>query len=82
MDQPDRELEQSSPQVYQCSTCKTIVGDSSTIVSVEANEALKLIALRSVCNVDPSTELRTSDEAIDRGSAYSELVCIGCQVSR
>lgn len=66
-------------QVFQCATCNSILGDSTS--SIIEEDELKIMTLRSVCNVTKDTKPCTSTHERDYGSTFQELICIGCQSS-
>lgn len=66
------------PQVYQCKTCRCIVGDSQGL-QLEHKD-LGFIVLRNASNVIKlNSKLQTSFETFDSGSTFVELQCSGCE---
>ncbi|CAI5746482.1 unnamed protein product [Peronospora destructor] len=63
--------------VFQCSTCRSIFGDSYAFVS--STEQLWLVTLSHVTNVTLAPEVQTASTGLDAGSSYYELLCHNCQ---
>uniref|UniRef100_A0AAV1UN48 Mis18 domain-containing protein n=1 Tax=Peronospora matthiolae TaxID=2874970 RepID=A0AAV1UN48_9STRA len=63
--------------VFQCSTCRSIFGDSYAFVS--STEQLWLVTLSHVTNVALNQEVQTAGTGLDNGSSYYELLCQNCQ---
>ncbi|GMF30447.1 unnamed protein product [Phytophthora lilii] len=63
--------------VFQCSTCRSIFGDSYAFVC--STEQLWLVTLSHVTNVALSPEVQTANTGLDAGSSYYELLCHNCQ---
>lgn len=63
--------------VFQCSTCRSIFGDSYAFVS--STEELWLVTLSHVTNVAQAPEVQTAHDGPDAGSSYYELLCHNCQ---
>ncbi|KAG2784565.1 hypothetical protein PC129_g15082 [Phytophthora cactorum] len=63
--------------VFQCSTCRSIFGDSYAFVC--STEQLWLITLSHVANVALAPEVQTANTGLDAGSSYYELLCHNCQ---
>ncbi|CAI5706579.1 hypothetical protein KXD40_006469 [Peronospora effusa] len=63
--------------VFQCSTCRSIFGDSYAFVS--STEQLWLVTLSHVTNVTLAPEVQTASAGLDAGSSYYELLCHNCQ---
>ncbi|GMF38326.1 unnamed protein product [Phytophthora fragariaefolia] len=63
--------------VFQCSTCRSIFGDSYAFVC--STEELWLVTLSHVTNVALSPEVQTANTGLDAGSSYYELLCHNCQ---
>jgi len=66
--------------VFQCHTCRSIVGDSSALIL--ADNTLKIIALRAVSCVSLSfmeKDLETSKSGTDIGSTYYSFSCAHCR---
>lgn len=68
----------TSPMIFSCNKCKTIVGDSFSYV--EGHNDLKLIVLSSASNIQRSPEVHTSKEGPDIASTYFGFLCSSCQV--
>ena len=69
----------SGPLVFHCLKCKTVVGDSFSLVC--SSEEAKTITLSAASNIQRTNELYTSYETLDEGSTYFSLLCVGCQQS-
>lgn len=69
----------TGPVVFQCETCRCILGDSMTFIS--ANDVLETITLSNVQNVKQLDETNTSKKEHDFGSTFHELLCLSCQAS-
>lgn len=67
----------SSPLVFSCVKCKTIVGDSFSFLSSSAEA--KTITTSAASNIQRSTELYTSYASLDEGSTYFCFLCSQCQ---
>lgn len=63
--------------VFQCSTCRSIFGDSYAFVC--STEDLWLVTLSHVTNVALSPEVQTANTGLDAGSSFYELLCHNCQ---
>jgi kinetochore protein Mis18 len=63
--------------VFQCSTCRSIFGDSYAFVC--STEELWLVTLSHVTNVALAPEVQTANTGADAGSSYYELLCHNCQ---
>ncbi|KAL4139588.1 hypothetical protein PRIC2_003083 [Phytophthora ramorum] len=63
--------------VFQCSTCRSIFGDSYAFVC--STEQLWLVTLSHVTNVALSPEVQTANAGLHAGSSYFELLCHNCQ---
>ncbi|KAL3658562.1 hypothetical protein V7S43_016446 [Phytophthora oleae] len=63
--------------VFQCSTCRSIFGDSYAFVC--STEQLWLVTLSHVTNVTLAPEVQTANTEHDAGSSYFELLCQNCQ---
>ncbi|TDH70309.1 hypothetical protein CCR75_001656 [Bremia lactucae] len=63
--------------VFQCSTCRSIFGDSYAFLC--STEQLWLITLSHVTNVTLAPEVQTANTGFDAGSSYYELLCRNCQ---
>ncbi|ETL38156.1 hypothetical protein F441_10523 [Phytophthora nicotianae CJ01A1] len=63
--------------VFQCSTCRSIFGDSYAFVC--STEQLWLVTLSHVTNVALAPEVQTANTGLDAGSSYYELLCHNCQ---
>ncbi|RLN90629.1 hypothetical protein BBJ28_00012965 [Nothophytophthora sp. Chile5] len=63
--------------VFQCSTCRSIFGDSYAFVC--STEALWLVTLSAATNVAQAPEVQTAQDGPDAGSSYFELLCQNCQ---
>ncbi|KAG6612914.1 Kinetochore protein mis18 [Phytophthora cinnamomi] len=63
--------------VFQCSTCRSIFGDSYAFVC--STEDLWLVTLSHVTNVALAPEVQTANTGLDAGSSYHELLCHNCQ---
>ncbi|KAK1943963.1 Protein Mis18-alpha [Phytophthora citrophthora] len=63
--------------VFQCSTCRSIFGDSYAFVS--STEQLWLVTLSHVTNVTLAPEVQTANTKHDAGSSYVDLLCQNCQ---
>ncbi|KAE8998545.1 hypothetical protein PR003_g19521 [Phytophthora rubi] len=63
--------------VFQCSTCRSIFGDSYAFVC--STEDLWLVTLSHVTNVALAPEVQTANTGPDAGSSYYELLCHNCQ---
>ncbi|KAL7688559.1 hypothetical protein Plhal304r1_c019g0069611 [Plasmopara halstedii] len=63
--------------VFQCSTCRSIFGDSYAFVC--STEQLWLVTLSHVMNVTLAPEVQTASAGFDAGSSYYELLCHNCQ---
>jgi hypothetical protein len=75
----EEDEEITSPVVFQCGTCRCIFGDSYGFVC--SNADLLLVTLCSVTNVNVLKEAHTSQEGLDMGSSFREIVCIQCQAA-
>lgn len=65
-----------NPLVFQCSSCKLIVGDSYGMHSM--NESRKTITLTCASNIRRSHDIFTSKAGDDVGSTYFSFACSGC----
>ena len=76
---PSQEIEEDSLPlvVFQCSTCRSIFGDSYAFVS--STEQLWLVTLSHVTNVTLAPAVQTANTGLDAGSSYYELLCHNCQ---
>ncbi|RLN64651.1 hypothetical protein BBP00_00003312 [Phytophthora kernoviae] len=63
--------------LFQCSTCRSIFGDSYAFVC--STEQLWLVTLSHVTNVAQAPEVQTAHDGADAGSSYYELLCHNCQ---
>ncbi|KAG7386994.1 hypothetical protein PHYPSEUDO_014870 [Phytophthora pseudosyringae] len=63
--------------VFQCSTCRSIFGDSYAFVC--STERLWLVTLSHATNVALAPEVQTANTGLDAGSSYLELLCHNCQ---
>mmetsp|Transcript_23551 Transcript_23551/g.72729 ORF Transcript_23551/g.72729 Transcript_23551/m.72729 type:complete len:165 (-) Transcript_23551:387-881(-) len=68
----------SRPLVFQCRSCRIIVGDSLSIDST--NERLNSLTLTRVSSLSQSEDITTSTapDAPDRGSTFQALHCVQC----
>lgn len=66
----------SSFIVFQCASCRRILGDSLALTS--ADEDLRHITLRGACGIVRSPCAQTSQDGKDLGSTFHELFCEGC----
>lgn len=69
----------TSPLVFYCSKCRTIVGDSFSYLSSDAE--LKVITLSATSNIQRSADVYTSKSGADVGSTYFSFACVSCQTS-
>jgi len=69
----------TSPLVFYCSKCRTIVGDSFSYLSSDAE--LKVITLSATSNIQRSADVYTSKSGADVGSTYFSFACVLCQTS-
>jgi len=70
--------EVSNPLVFQCKSCRCILGDSFAFAS--SDEGLMTLTLMAASdNVQVETELATSNEGKDLGSSFRKLRCKNCQ---
>ena len=63
--------------VFQCSTCRSIFGDSYAFVC--STEQLWLVTLSHVTHVTLDQHVQTAGAGLDAGSSYYELLCQNCQ---
>ena len=63
--------------VLQCRSCRTIVGDTSSLVMKNRG----VIAIETATSVTRAPETRTSKEGNDRGCTYSLLSCSTCEAT-
>jgi len=78
--QPKTKLASRDILVFQCHTCRSLVGDSSALIL--ADNSLKIIALRAVSCVSLSfmeKDLETSKTGTDIGSTYYSFSCAHCR---
>lgn len=75
----DEETTISSPLVFYCSKCRTLVGDSFSYLSSDAE--LKVITLSATSNIQRSADVYTSKSGADVGSTYFSFACVSCQTS-
>lgn len=74
----DEDEESAMPLVvFQCSTCRSIFGDSYAFVC--STEQLWLVTLSHVANVILAPDVQTASVGLDAGSSYHELLCQNCQ---
>lgn len=68
----------NSPLVFSCSKCRTIIGDSLSLVGTHSQ--LQTITLTAANAISRGEELLTSSEkdAIDRGATFIPLSCLSC----
>ena len=69
-------VDAASSIVFQCASCRRIVGDSLALTS--ADEDLRHITLRGACGIVRGPCPRTSEDGKDLGSTFHELFCEGC----
>lgn len=66
----------SSFIIFQCASCRRILGDSLALTS--ADEDLRHITLRGACGIVRGPCAQTSQDGKDLGSTFHELFCEGC----
>jgi len=66
----------TNPLVFQCASCKLIVGDSYGMHS--SNESRRTITLTCASNIRRSHDIFTSKAGDDVGSTYFSFTCSGC----
>jgi hypothetical protein len=64
------------PLVFSCLNCRTIVGDSFSLVCTNAD--LKSVTISQASSIARLEDLITSKEGIDRGSTYFSITCRPC----
>ena len=69
----------TGPLVFSCLKCKSIVGDSFSLLS--SNEEANTITLSASSNIQRPKEMYTSYESLDEGSTYFPIMCKFCQQS-
>nr|CCA24618.1 conserved hypothetical protein [Albugo laibachii Nc14] len=69
--------ERSSPIVFQCIKCRSILGDSFSFVC--SNKKLATVTLDAVTNVVVKDHTKTSQHGIDVGSSFREVFCRKCK---
>jgi hypothetical protein len=77
VDDDDETVEVHSPVVFQCQTCRSIIGDSLAFIISCAKT--RTLSLSYVTNIQRSSTTLTSSHGIDQGSTYQELLCSQCQ---
>ena len=85
MDQPNGEATAiddvpvpTTPLVFLCVKCKSIVGDSLALV--HSDEELQLIILSGVSNIKWSSTVSTAKSGHDVGNTYFSFCCSQCEV--
>ena len=68
--------EVDTPLVFQCLQCRSIVGDSLSVVSI--NQNMQLITLSAADNIRREREVYTSKSGDDIGSTYYRFSCKLC----
>ena len=66
----------SAPLIFQCGSCKVIVGDSFSFV--ESREDVRMISLTAASNIQRSADVYTSKTGSDIGSTYFSFACSVC----
>jgi len=75
----DNDAEETIPKlVFQCESCKIIVGDSMAFSC--STEKLKSITLEKACNVTHSNYIITAKDGSDVGCSYVKFFCSNCDV--
>ena len=74
--QDDVEAQIARTLVYQCVECKSIVGDSYSLIS--NNQETKSITLSSASCIQRTNEIFTSYGDYDEGSTYFVVLCQSC----
>lgn len=69
----------TTPLVFLCAKCKSIVGDSLALVF--SDEELQLITLSGVSNIKWSTSVSTAKSGHDVGNTFFTFCCSQCEVS-
>jgi Yippee zinc-binding/DNA-binding /Mis18, centromere assembly len=72
----DTETDIKNPLVFSCKKCKTILGDSYSMVI--SNADVNVVALSSASNITRSAEVFTSKFGADVGSTYYSFMCTSC----
>jgi hypothetical protein len=75
--QEESDVQVSGPLVFSCLKCRSIVGDTFSLMS--SNEEAKTITLSAASNIQRTNEIFTSYESLDEGSTYFEVLCRSCQ---
>eukprot|EP00698_Gefionella_okellyi_P005243 TRINITY_DN14781_c0_g1_i1.p1 TRINITY_DN14781_c0_g1~~TRINITY_DN14781_c0_g1_i1.p1 ORF type:complete len:192 (-),score=36.94 TRINITY_DN14781_c0_g1_i1:15-560(-) len=65
------------PLVFQCASCRLIIGDSTSMISADAE--LKSISLRSAGSLQVGTKFEVSQSGKDSGCTYFAVKCLGCK---
>jgi kinetochore protein Mis18 len=73
------ESEVIAPLVFQCIGCRTIVGDSFSVVNIDAST--QLVTLAAAENVQRNKGICTSKEGPDVGSTFYRFSCKSCNAS-
>jgi len=76
-EEEDDEENVTAPVVFQCGTCRIIIGDSFGFVC--SNIDTFTISLNHVANITKSSEIFTSEVGLDVGSSYHHIICAQCQ---
>lgn len=66
----------AGPLVFSCGKCRTIIGDSLSLVGTHAQ--LKTITLAAASKITRTEELVTSKVGLDKGSTFVNLNCFNC----
>ncbi|XP_074632885.1 uncharacterized protein LOC141891771 isoform X2 [Acropora palmata] len=75
----EQSFKEGSPVVFQCKSCKSIVGDSCAFVS--SDRELEVICVSAVTSIVTLGDvLETSTEGADMGSTFRPLHCSACDL--
>ncbi|OQS02408.1 hypothetical protein THRCLA_05213 [Thraustotheca clavata] len=71
------EVEVTGPVIFQCKTCRSIVGDSISFVA--SNSDSRTVTLAYVLHTHMSKSPLTATSGLDKGNTYLEVLCSQCQ---
>ncbi|OQR88230.1 hypothetical protein ACHHYP_07043 [Achlya hypogyna] len=76
-DDDEEEVEVTGPVVFQCKTCRSIIGDSMSFV--QSNVDTRTVTLAFVLHTHKSKTALTANSGFDKGNTYHEILCSQCQ---
>jgi hypothetical protein len=66
----------NGPLVFSCGNCRTIIGDSLSLIGTHAQ--LRTITLSAASKITRTEDLLTSKTGVDKGSTFVNLTCFSC----